>query len=234
MARPIAETPILYGADAQRFESLIQNTKPYPKEKMEQLHKTYEDFKRKVKIIMQSCCIRLSDDYPLESFDCGDEDLNDFLLHDAKAFQKKQIANTYILESDGNILAYFCISNDKFSRQNSSNTMWKRIKKEFPIEKQFSSYPSVKIGRFAVDKAAHGTGLGSELMTSLKFLLKEKHVVSAFRFLTVDAYIKAIPFYEKNDFRLLLPNDPNEHTKTMFFDMYSLYEQIKHFEKTKS
>ena len=51
--------------------------------------------------------IRLTDDYPLESFDCGDEDLNDFLLNDAKEFQKKQIAYTYILEDDRKILAYF-------------------------------------------------------------------------------------------------------------------------------
>lgn len=80
----------------------------------------------------------------------------------------------------------------------------------------------MKIGRFAVDKSTRGTGLGSELMTSLKFLLQEKHIVSAFRFITVDAYINAIPFYEKNDFKLLMPSDPNEHTKTMFFDMFCL------------
>lgn len=169
--------------------------------------------------------VHLPDDYHFEPFDCGDEDLNDFLLNDAKAFQKKQIAYTYILKEDnGKILAYFCLLNDKISRQDSSNTIWKRIKKEFPIEKQFSSYPAVKIGRFAVDKSMHGTGLGTELMTSLKFLLQEKHVVSAFRFITVDAYINAIPFYEKNDFKMLMPSDPNEHTKTMFFDMFSLAE----------
>ncbi len=167
---------------------------------------------------------RLTDTFPINSFDCGDEDLNDFLLNDAKAFQRKQIAYTYILEDDGRILAYFCLLNDKISRQDSSNSMWKRIKKEFPIEKQFSSYPAVKIGRFAVDKSMRGTGLGTELMTSLKFLLQEKHVVSAFRFITVDAYINAIPFYEKNDFKLLMPSDPNEYTKTMFFDMFNLTE----------
>lgn len=50
MARPIAETPVLYGADAQRFESIIQNTEPYSKEKKEQLRRAYENFKRKVKI----------------------------------------------------------------------------------------------------------------------------------------------------------------------------------------
>lgn len=166
--------------------------------------------------------VHLTDDYPLESFDCGDSDLNDFLLNDAKAFQRKQIAYTYLLEDEGKVFAYFCLLNDKISRQDSSNSVWKRIKKEFPSEKQFSSYPAIKIGRFAVDKSAQGSGFGSELMTSLKFLLQEKHIVSAFRFITVDAYIEAIPFYEKNDFKLLMPSDNNEHTRTMFFDMFSL------------
>ncbi len=52
MSRPTAETPVLYGADAERFESIINSTKPYSKEKKEQLRKTYEDFKRKVKIMI--------------------------------------------------------------------------------------------------------------------------------------------------------------------------------------
>lgn len=168
--------------------------------------------------------VRLTDDYPISSFDCGDADLNDFFWMTPKHFKRNKSHIHIYLKYDGKILAYFCLLNDKISRQDSSNSMWKRIKKEFPIEKQFSNYPAVKIGRFAVDKSTHGTGLGSELMTSLKFLLQEKHVVSAFRFITVDAYINAIPFYEKNDFRLLMPNDPNEHTKTMFFDMFSLSE----------
>lgn len=52
MARPIAETPVLYGADAKRFEEIIQSTKPYSRKKKEELRKTYEDFKRKVKILL--------------------------------------------------------------------------------------------------------------------------------------------------------------------------------------
>lgn len=52
MARPISETPILYGEDAKRFETIIQNTKPYSKEKQEQLRKTYENFKQRVRILI--------------------------------------------------------------------------------------------------------------------------------------------------------------------------------------
>lgn len=52
MARPIAETPVLYGEDAKRFELIIQSTKPYSKEKKGQLRKTYEELKRNVKILL--------------------------------------------------------------------------------------------------------------------------------------------------------------------------------------
>lgn len=52
MALPIAETPMLYGEDAHRSESIIQSTTPSFHGKKEQLRKTYEDFKRKVNIIL--------------------------------------------------------------------------------------------------------------------------------------------------------------------------------------
>ena len=59
--------------------------------------------------------VPLTLDYPLTSFDCGDNDLNEFLLEDAKRFLEKRIANTYILEDNQNIVAYFCLLNDKMN-----------------------------------------------------------------------------------------------------------------------
>ena len=44
--------------------------------------------------------VPLTPDYELTSFDCGDTDLNNFLLEDAKLFFEKRIANTFILEDD--------------------------------------------------------------------------------------------------------------------------------------
>ena len=38
----------------------------------------------------------------------------------------------------------------------------------------------------------------------------------------VTAYLSAIPFFEKNDFKMLLGNDENKHTRTMYFDMLEL------------
>ena len=49
--------------------------------------------------------VRLTQEYELKEFDCGDSDLNDFLFDDAKHFLEKRIANTFILEDDGRIAA---------------------------------------------------------------------------------------------------------------------------------
>ena len=40
--------------------------------------------------------IRLTPEYEFSDFDCGDDDLNEFLYEDAKKFLEKRIANTFI------------------------------------------------------------------------------------------------------------------------------------------
>lgn len=41
--------------------------------------------------------IPLTVDYELKPFDCGDADLNGFLLNDAKSFLQKKLARTFLL-----------------------------------------------------------------------------------------------------------------------------------------
>lgn len=94
--------------------------------------------------------VPLTLDYKIGEFDCGDEDLNEFLLNDAKPCLKLNIANTFILEDDGRVVAYFCLLNDKISRTEITGSRWKKVRERFTKSKQFRSYPSVKIGRFAV------------------------------------------------------------------------------------
>ena len=166
--------------------------------------------------------VRLSNDYPLTTFDCGDDDLNHFLMDDAKHFLQKRIATTFILEDEGQVVAYFCLLNDKISRLEITNSRWKGIKDSFPEGKKFRSYPSVKIGRFAVDKHYQGNHIGTDVMNIIKTMLTSEENKSAFRFLTVDAYLSAIDFYRNNDFRELTLKDEDQHTRLMYFDMLSL------------
>ena len=164
----------------------------------------------------------LTEHYALPAFDCGDSDLNEFLLEDAKPFLEKRIANTYILEDEGKIAAYFCLLNDKVSRQEVTNSNWKGIKDSFPENKRFRSYPTIKIGRFAVAGAYHGQHIGTALMDQLKIFLKNEVSRSAFRYITVDAYLSAVPFYTKNGFVPLTKKEEDEHTRLMYFDMMQI------------
>ncbi len=166
--------------------------------------------------------VRLEPKHLLSNFDCGDEDLNEFLKDNAHDFAEQRIANTFVLEDADKIVAYFCLLNDKISQEESSNNKWKKIKKEFPEGKQFSSYPAIKIGRFAVSREYRGLNFGTDLMVMLKDMLNNNPNYSAFRYLTVDAYLSAIGFYEKNDFKILSPQTVNKDTRLMFFDMMEL------------
>jgi predicted GNAT family N-acyltransferase len=164
--------------------------------------------------------VPLTLDYELTAFDCGDEQLNEFLFEDAKPSLELRIANTFILEADdGSIAAYFCLLNDKVSKDEIIGSRWKKIRVNFPKSKQFHSYPTVKIGRFAVSLDFRGLNLGSYLMDKLIKMLQIASSHSAFRYITVDAYLSAVPFYEKNGFVHLTKKDEDEHTRLMFYDM---------------
>lgn len=112
--------------------------------------------------------------------------------------------------------------NDKITQEESSNNKWKNLKRGFPEGKQFSSYPAIKIGRFAVSLSYRDRKLGSDLMDIIKNMLNGNPNYSAFRYLTVDAYLSAIGFYENNNFKILSPQTIEKDTRLMFFDMMEL------------
>lgn len=165
--------------------------------------------------------LRLTDKMDFSAFDCGDNDLNAFLLDDAFHFQQKHIANTFVLIDKNIVAAYFCLLNDKICRIEITNSRWKIIRDSFPDGKKFRSYPSIKIGRLAVSEDYKGQHLGTKVMNVIN-IVSSKSNPSAFRFLTVDAYLSAINFYKKCGFIELTQKDEDEHTRLMYFDMMSI------------
>ena len=181
--------------------------------------------------------IELTPDYEVTEFDCGDEQLNKFLFEDAKPSLALRVANTFILVDDGRVATYFCLLNDKVSKDEIIGSRWKKVRANFPQSKQFRSYPTIKIGWFAVSINYRGKNIGTDLMDSIKAMLHAEHGRSAFRFITVDAYLSAVPFYEKGEtcdvdnivggyhgFLHLTKKDEDEHTRLMYFDMMEIAE----------
>ena len=165
---------------------------------------------------------RLESTDKIESFDCGDDDLNDFILNQSSLFRKEKLAVSYTLQSrtnSANVVAFFSLSNDKISIDDfDCKNKYNRFSRRFNNRKRLRSYPSVKIGRFAVSKTMKGLNIGSFLMKFIKtyFVLYNK---TGCRFLTVDAYSDAIPFYEKNGFVPLNEEDIDDKTRLLYFDL---------------
>ena len=169
--------------------------------------------------------VRLTQDYLFKSFDCGNQDLNDFLLTDAKPYLKKLLSVTYILETEEDIVAYFSVSNDKISVPDSDKATWRKIKALFPHSKHRSDYPAVKIGRLAVNSKYHNNGIGSDILNFVKeFFISGNRTGCSF--VTVDALREAIPFYLKNDFKYLDKTTADAETDTclMYYDLTKLVD----------
>lgn len=173
--------------------------------------------------------MRISPLTPLDiliGFDCGDVDLNEFLLNEAMAYQEKAIANTYLVRENDILIGYFSLLNDKISSTETSKSAWRKIKNRFSHSKHRGNYPAIKIGRLAVDKRYASKGYGSIIMDTIKELTSKRANFSAFRFLTVDAYVAAISFYTKNGFVELEKDIVDAPTRVMYFDMATISATI--------
>lgn len=161
----------------------------------------------------------------VNAFDCSDLDLNDFILNEASFYRNALLSVTYVVENKitKEVLAYFSLSNDKISITDFENkTEFNRFRKhKFVNEKRLRSYPAIKIGRLAIaDKAQHQK-IGTYLLEFIEeyFIVDNK---SGCRFVTVDAYVNAIPFYIKNNYQFLNNDDEDKRTRVMYFDLASL------------
>lgn len=64
---------------------------------------------------------RLDLEDKVQSFDCGDEDLNDFILNDALLYYKARLSTSYVVENSktGDVIGYFSIAHDRISLTDS-------------------------------------------------------------------------------------------------------------------
>lgn len=168
--------------------------------------------------------IEAGENFGSESFDCGDADLNEFIFKEANLYRDELLAVSYAVvdRCTEKSVAYFSLANDRISLSDFENkTEFNRFRKRrFVNEKRLKSYPAAKICRLGVDVTAKGMHIGSQLLDFIKsyFITDNK---TGCRFLTVDAYAAAIPFYEKNGFIPLNNEDAGEATCLLYFDLKS-------------
>ncbi len=163
----------------------------------------------------------------VSEFNCGDDDLNEFIINDAPLYRKTLLSITYILVNKHNnkVIAFFSVANDRISIQDfPSDTDFNRFRKhKFVNDKRLKSYPAIKICRLGIDKSVQGHQIGTFLIDFIATLFVTDNK-SGCRFMTVDAYSQAIPFYIKNDFAFLSTEDEGQSTRLMYFDLNDITE----------
>ena len=163
--------------------------------------------------------VRLSESHSIKPFDCGDPDLNQFLFDDSIPHLQQLLAVTYLFETKYETIAYFSVLNDKITLEEVAKGSFNKLSRKIPHAKYRESYPSVKIGRFAVSEAYQRDNIGTALLDYIKGYFIDLNKTGC-RFITVDAYPQAVPFYEKNGFLPLILKEPKKDHRAMFFDLY--------------
>lgn len=138
-----------------------------------------------------------------DSFDCGENELNDFLWTKALRHMKAGVSRTMVLpNSDASengkraICAFYTIAPSAVERETFSEQEAKRLPK-YPI-------PVFLIGQLAVDGKKCGEGLGKiTLIKALEHLWKVNTYMRAYAVVVDCLTEKAKPFYEKYGFMSL-------------------------------
>ncbi len=156
----------------------------------------------------------------VESFDCGDRDLNEFLTKDqVSRYETEGLGSTYLvyLQDEGRLVAYFTVCTDTLRVE-----YLKTVKSFKPLSGiKLESIPSVKIGRLAVDRWYWGRDIGTHLLHYIAGMVMETGIAA--RLLTLQATPRSVGFYQRMGFELTTETrrERGRDNRTMFFDLWS-------------
>ena len=170
-------------------------------------------------------------------FHCGDDDLDEFFIQDAFLQSEELLCKNYcfVLDEDPTtIVAAFTLSNDSIKKIPGSRK--KKVEKNIPREKLYSSYPAVMIGRLGISSDFQSRHIGSDIISFIKAWFVDPLNKTGCRFLLVDSYNKEnnLVFYQRNGFKYLFSTEEQErefrgikperplNSRLMYYDLIEL------------
>lgn len=99
---------------------------------------------------------KLTTEHSLEVFDCGNDALNEYLCTYALVNQKLSIAQTYVAQIDGSVIAYYTLATASAHHEETPKKISRGLPK-CPI-------PILLIARLAVDVRYQGEKIGKGLL----------------------------------------------------------------------
>jgi GNAT superfamily N-acetyltransferase len=145
--------------------------------------------------------VRLTADHDLSGFDCGNQELNRWLVDHALASQRADLARTYLLLDNRAVVGYVSLTTGSIRRE-AAPKRYARGMPGHPI-------PTILIARLAVDQRHQGQRLGSRLLAEALRLALAASDTAAARLVVVDAIDEqAAGFYRRWGF-IDVPDNPN-------------------------
>lgn len=145
--------------------------------------------------------VALTADHDLAGFDCGNDQLNDWLTNHALASQKADLARTYLVLGGGAVAAYVSLTTGSI-RPDRAPKRYARGMPRHPI-------PTILIARLAVARARQGQGIGRRLLGEALRLAVVVSDTAAARLVVVDAIDdQAAAFYRRWGF-IEVPENPH-------------------------
>ena len=105
--------------------------------------------------------VPLSQDHATADFDCGDEDLNEWLRRRAPRNQQEGSSRTWVVTDGDRVVAFYASSAAALARSDAT----RRASRNQP-----DPLPAMLLGRLGVDRRHQGRGLAASLLKH--FLLK--------------------------------------------------------------
>ena len=132
----------------------------------------------------------------LQSFDCGNQNLNEYLKKYAGQNELRGLSRTFLLLDGFKIIGYFTMTTCSIS--------WEVLDDNLRAKLPKYDLPVIKIARLAVDIKYQRMGYGSYMLIDIaKRVMAISQVIGIFG-IVVDAKEEAIPFYEKYGFKLIV------------------------------
>lgn len=143
---------------------------------------------------------KLSNSHNLKNFDCGNFDLNNYLIKYALKNQQSDSSTTYIACLEDNVIGYYTLTVASVIHENAPPRISKGLPK-YPI-------PVALLARLAVSKEFQKRGIGRGLLKNCLIRVNEAADLIGIRALLVHAKDeKARDWYQQFDFEPS-PTDP--------------------------
>jgi len=134
---------------------------------------------------------KINKKHHIKSFDCGKQELNNYLVKYAHQNQSKNISNTFVVTKNDLVVGYYTL------------TFGAVLKDDLPVKNNLPNYPIpvIILARLAVDKSEQGKGLGKALLKNAVLKTIQASEIAGIKAIMVKAKDKeAKVFYQKYDF----------------------------------